>query len=284
MRKTILITVLVCAGFFLLDGKMVNAAMDESAAFRKQQFDESMKEVCNRVMLAIYNDILSVKGDYDNLVDFDQHVLSKNQYGIYTIEYQHKILQGIRSGEFLNFGVTIVKPEDVNFNNYGQQAFNFGFPLLDVKFAGYQRTNRKWMKFSIQEVVQRNGDPLLEEQKKHLPLKLSLETDKKEYKIREDIQITVILENVSNKNLWIKSLDNETLYFLYANTKWGALSISEEKEKRKRKFILTPGQKVYKNFVGSGSSVPHEFEIYCSYAVTFKGVKPSSVIKVKVIE
>ncbi|MCK5082353.1 MAG: hypothetical protein KAR31_05555 [Candidatus Omnitrophica bacterium] len=140
------------------------------------------------------------------------------------------------------------------------------------------------MKFSIQEVVQRNGDLLLEEQKKHLPLKLSLETDKKEYKIREDIQITIILENVSNKNLWIKSLDNETLYFLYANTKWGAIPKSEEKEKRKGKFILTPGQKVYKKFVGSGSSTPHEFEIYCSYAVTFKGVKPSSVIKVKVIE
>ena len=283
MRKTILITVIICVGFSLLTCKVVNAAEDRPSSILKERFDEPLKNICNSVMIAIYNDILSIREDYDNLVDFGKHVLSQNQHGIYAIEYQHKILDGARKGEFLVFGVTIIKPEDTNFNEFGQQAFNFGFPLLDVKFAGYQQTNRKWMKFNIQDVVQRNGDPLLEEQKKYLPLKLSLKTDKENYKVGENIQITVTLENVSRKNLRIKDLDEETLYFLYANTKWGAVIVGE-KNKKKKKFILKPGQKIHKKFIGSGSSVSHEFEIYCSYAITFKGVKPSSVLKVKVIE
>ncbi|MCK5081281.1 MAG: hypothetical protein KAR31_00105 [Candidatus Omnitrophica bacterium] len=233
------------------------------------------------MMIAIYNDILSIRGDHDNLVDFGEHVLSRNQHGVYTIEYQRKISDGARKGEFLNFGVTIVKPADANFNEFGRQAFNFGFPLLDIKIAGYQQTNRKWMKFDIQDVVRRNGDLLLEEQKKHLPLKLSLKTDKEYYNVRENIEVTVTLENVSRSNLWVKNLHNETLYFLYGDAKWGTVAVGE---KRKRKLILKPGQKIHKKFVGSGSSIPREIEIYGSYNMTFKGVKPSSVLKVKIVE
>ena len=285
MRKVILIAVLMCVGTSFSAYKMGNAVEDKPASILKEQFDEPLKSICNRVMIATYNDILSVKGDHDNLADFGQHVLSKNQYGIYVIEYQRTISDGgARRGEFLAFGVTIVKSEDTNFNEYGQQTFNFILPLLNVKFAGYQQTSRKWAKFNILDVIRKNGDPLLEEQKKHLPLKLSLKTDKENYKIGENIQITVTLENVSPKNLWVKSLDDETLYFLYADAKWGTIEAGEKKKRTKRKYILKPGQRIHKKFVGSGSSVPREIEIYCSYALTFKGVKPSSIIKVKVVE
>ena len=284
MRKIALILVFICICFSISACKVVNAGEDGASSISKGRFDEPLKGICNSVMIAIYNDILSIRGDHDNLVDFGEHVLSRNQHGVYTIEYQRKISDGARKGEFLNFGVTIVKPADANFNEFGRQAFNFGFPLLDIKIAGYQQTNRKWMKFSIQDVVQRNGDLLLEEQKKYLPLKVSLKTDKESYKVGENIPITATLENVSRKNLWIRALDRETLYFLYDNAQWGAVELGKRTEERREKFILKPGEKVHKRFIGSGSSVPREIEIYCSYAITFKGVKPSSVIKVKIIE
>ena len=280
MRKIILIVV-VCVGFSIPIYRVASAREERFASVSKGQFDDSLKNVSNRVMIAIYNDILSMKEAQDNLVDFGQHVLSLNQYGIYSLEYRHKISGGVRDGEFLEFGVTIVRPEDTNFGEFGRQAFNFGFPLLDVKFAGYQRTNRKWMRFNIQDIVQKNGDPLLEEQKKYLPLKLSLITDKEYYKVGENIEVTATLENVSRRNLWVKDLDAKTLYFLYGNAEWGTVEIGQAKRER---FILKPGEKVHKKFVGSGSRVPREFEIYCSYAVTYQGVKPSSVLKVKVVE
>ncbi|MCK5013041.1 MAG: hypothetical protein KAS66_04430 [Candidatus Omnitrophica bacterium] len=281
MRKIILIAIFVCIGFSISVYQVVNAVEDRATSVRSQGFDESLRNICNHVMIAVYNDILSIKEDHDNLVNFGEHVLSQNQHRIYSIEYKREISEGARKGEFLKFGVTIVKPEDTNFKEFGQRAFNFSFPLLDLKFTGYQQTNRKWMKFDIQDVVRRNGDLLLEEQKKHLPLKLSLKTDKEYYNVRENIEVTVTLENVSRSNLWVKNLDNETLYFLYGDAKWGTVAVGE---KRKRKLILKPGKKIHKKFVGSGSSIPREIEIYGSYNMTFKGVKPSSVLKVKIVE
>ena len=128
--------------------------------------------------------------------------------------------------------------------------------------------------------MQNNGDLLLKEQRKYLPLKLSLKTVKERYAVNENIEFVVILENVSSNNLRIKDLDKDTLYFLYADMKWGA--VESESKKGKKEFLLKPGEKIQKTFIGRGFSFPREFEIYCSYALTYKGVKPSNVLKVHV--
>lgn len=286
MRRIIQVTALILIGMVLMSFpcQPVDAIEEMASSASNVQLTDVLKEVCNSVMIAIYNDILSMKQDYVNLEDFGEHVLTRNQRGIYRIEYQHTILDGMRKGEFLAFGATIVKSEDTNFNEHGQQAFNFDFPLMGIKFSGYQKTSRKFMKFSIQEIVQKNGDPLLLEQQKHLPLRLTLKPNQDSYKIGENMKISVILENVSRKNLWIKDLNGETLYFLYNDVKWGAVEVSASEKKRRRKFILEPGQKIRKKFIGSGSSVVRTIEVYCSYAMAFKGVRPASVLTVEVTE
>ena len=113
---------------------------------------------------------------------------------------------------------------------------------------------------------------------------ISLKTGKENYKVGENIEITVILENVSLRNLWVKGLDKDTLYFLYDGAKWGTVLVGKKGERRRERFVLKPGEKIHRKFVGSGSSKPREIEIYCSYIVTFQGVKPSQVLTVKVIE
>jgi hypothetical protein len=282
MKRIFLITLIGILAFVL---SPLGAKADQGASpsFKTKGFSEDLKETCNRVMLAIFQDILSRKGDYDNLVNFGEWALSKNQYGIHSIEYGREILYGVRKGEFLRFGVTIVRPEDTNFSKYGREAFNFVFPLLNVKFSGYQQTNRQWLKFDIQDIVRQNGDPLLEEQQKYLPLQLSLVTDKEVYRVGEKIQVTVTLKNVSEKSLWVNSLSDRNLYFLYGNTKWGAAELRSRSGKKER-FVLEPGLTVSRTFVGSGLEVPQELEIYCSYLLTFEGVKPFSIIRVKVVE
>ena len=282
MKKSFIIILIgICALIALpLEARADKGVSNSSKA---EGFSEDLKETCNRAMRGVFQDILLEKENYDNLVNFGDWTLSKNQYGIYAIEYGREILYGPRKGEFLRFGVTIVRPEDTNFSKYGHEAFNFVFPLLNVKFAGYQQTNRKWLQFDIQDIVRQNGDPLLEAQQKYLPLELSLETDKKVYRVGEDIRVTVTLKNVSEKSLWVNSLNDRNLYFLYGDTKWGAAEL-RSKPGRKERFVLEPGLTVSRTFVGSGLKDPQEFEIYCSYLLTFEGVKPSSIVRVKVVE
>ena len=255
-----------------------------SVSSAQAPFDDRLKEICNQVVLAIYNAVLSHKGRYKDLEDFDRQVLKENQYGIYSIDYRHTAVVGPYKDKPFMFGVTIVRPEDTNFHEFGKQAFDFGFPLLDLKFAGYENIYWRSHQFSIQSVIQENGDPLLEEQQRYLPLKLSLRTVKEQYHVREDIDFIVTLENISSTNLWVRDLDAETLYFLYDNAQWGAGESATKREERIKRLILRPGEKISKQFRGSGFSAPQEFDIYGSYIITFEGVKPSSILKVRVIK
>ena len=239
-----------------------------------------LQELCNQVIFAIYQDIAALKGRYPELEQYGPYVLSQNQYGIYSLEYEYLVSERFRKGELAAFGITIVRFEDTNFRQHGNQTFNFGFPLLDLKFAGYQEMFRRQEAFDIQTVIQKNGNLLLDEQSKLLPLKLTLETIKDSYLVGEDIEILVALENVSSRNLWVKELNQETLFFLYGDTPWGAKEIGRKKLSKVKRQILEPGQKITARFVGSGFLEPQDVEIFGSYVETFKGVNPSSFIKV----
>jgi hypothetical protein len=275
--------IFLCVCYLVWACAFVDAG-EESSAAAQGPFDQRVKEIANEVMFAVYNDILSSRERYGDLKNFDQSALSRNQYGIYSIYYQHRAVVGPYKDKPFEFGVTIVGLEDTSFNEFGRGTFNFSFPLLGLKFAGYERVYWRPNQFSIQDVIQKNGDPLLEEQKKRLPLKLSLKTVEDYYRVNEDIEFIVTLENISSKNLWVRELNGDTLYFRYGNAQWGAKETSAQKKKREKRFILEPGEKVYKKFVGSGFPAPREFEVYCSYTLTFQGVKPFSVLKVKVVE
>jgi len=289
MGKIALILILFGTGLLLPLCQEANTeedfSTDHALSAAQEPLSQEVVDISNQVMLAIYDDIFSGKHRYINLADFGRHTLTKNRYGIYSIEYKHEITEeGYRKGQFLMFGVTIVKLEDTDFDEFGRKAFHFNFPLLGLKFAGYGKTNRERNQFEIQKVVQKNGDPILREQVKRLPLKLSLETVKESYAVDESIKFVVTLENVSSKGLRIRDLNEHTLYFLYGNTPWGTFEVGENIGKKAKRIVLEPGGKIRKTFTGSGFSSAQEVEIYCSYVLTFKGVKPSSILKIKIVK
>jgi hypothetical protein len=284
MKKSIFPLIIVCALMCFVDNQSLEAqdsySTKSSDRVSPPTMDAFLKDLCNQVMFAIYQDITTFKEEYMELEDFGPYVLSENQYGIYSLEYEYIVSEGFQKGERIAFGVTIVRLDDTNFNQYGNQAFAFGFPLLDLKFSGYQQESRRQEAFDIQKVIQKNGNLLLAEQNKHLPLKLTLETVKENYHVGEDIEIIVILQNVSSKNFWVKELSEDTLFFIYGDTHWGTRKIGPKKQQKIKRQILKQGQRISERFVGSGFLEPQEIEIFGSYVVTFKGVNPSSFLKI----
>ena len=279
MKKSALSRVFTWVLLLLMVAKPISA-QESHPSTSADPAPAPLEELCNQVIFAIYQDIAAVKSKYAELEQFGPYVLSQNQYGIYSLEYEYIVPEGFRKGERAAFAVTIVRMEDTNFRQHGDQAFNLGFPLLDLKFAGYQEMLMRQNAFDIQNVIQKNGDLLLEEQNKLLPLKLTMETIKDSYWVGEDIEILVTLENVSSKNFWVKELNKETLFFIYGDTPWGAQEIGRKKSNKIKKRVLEPGQKITAKFVGSGFLEPQVVKIFGSYAVTFKGVNPTNFIKV----
>jgi hypothetical protein len=244
-------------------------------------FDQEIKDLANKTMRMIYDNILAGKQHYESLRNFDESVLSMNQYGIYSIQYASEVFAQNGQKLSLEFGLTVVGMDDTYFDGHHRDAFNLGFPLLGFKFIGYQKRNRERKQFDIHETINNNSSLFLEEQNRRLPLKLSLATAKEVYKVGEKVDVTVTLENVSNKIFWITDLNETTLYLILGDAKWG--TARPVKNKNIPKIKLKPGAKVYKKIMGSGFSFPQEVEIYCSYGTTFKGVKPYSVLKIEII-
>ena len=81
--------------------------------------------------------------------------------------------------------------------------------------------------------------------------------------------------------MWVKDINDSTLYCLFNNKSWGtqAQGVSGTKD-----IVLKSGQSLRRQFVGEKLKEPQEIEIYCSYGLSIKGVKPSGILKVKVTE
>jgi len=247
-------------------------------------FELPLKTKFNDVMYAAYQDILSVKDDYEELQNFDRTALSKNRYGVYSINYYYEGPLGPYEKAEITFGLTIFPEDDETYDQYGRKAFYYGFPLLGAKFSGYQVTVRYRDAFDIHKMIQKHGDVLLEEQKKNLPLVLSIEALKDSYHIDESVDFIVSLENVSAKNYRIKDLNAGTLKFFYDEKELIAKDTGQSRYSGQEKIVLDPSEKISKKFTISGFSDLGDVVIYCSYLLTFKGVEPSGILRIKIIE
>lgn len=270
---------------------MINAGVPWASPVREAPdrvaavIDPALAKTADRVMMAIYDAILPDKDHEDQLMDFDRFALYRNRYGITAIRYRREIPEGMRKGEFLEFGVSVVGMADTDFSEFGSDSFAFLFPFLGIKFAGYQYTSRKYMKFSLKEIIRRNIVPFVLEQNKHLPLKLTLSPVKDHFQVEERVRIRATVENVSQRALWVKDIDTDTMYFLHADIPWEVRKVNAPYRKDDRiKILLSPGEKIGAEFYGSGFFIPNAYEIYGSYGVTFQGVRPSSITKVRIVE
>lgn len=236
---------------------------------------------CNEVMMDIYYEILKAKGDYDELMDFGNRYLSKNRYGIYKVEFKTQTVDSRGNVSPYAFGATIVKSNDTDFEEHGRKKFKTEFPLLGLKIVGYQIKSFSVKQYNLRRAIRKKKDVLMDLQQPYLPIQLSVKTGKEKYRVGEPVEFLVTIRNVSNKNIIVKDLSPRTLFFKYKRRSWGA---QEVKKKALGNRLLKPGEFLSKRFLGEAFAAPEEIEVYVQYAMNFYDVKPSSTLKVKIIE
>ena len=255
----------------------INTAADQPI------FDEETKALCNQVMMNVYHDISEAKAVYKELGSFNETALSFNAKGIYSIHYKYIEPEGILKRESYEFGLTIVGFKDPNIFPSDGPSINLGFPLLNLKFIGYQKKTLKRKQFDIQIPLAKHGQILWNHQQKYMPYQLSLEPVKEEFKINEPIEFTVTLKNSTNKNVLVKDLDSKTLFFLYDDKVGGATEVGAA-AKDIKDVVLKSQELISKRFRINGVPNPKELEIYCSYILTYQEVKPSASLKINVVK
>ena len=244
--------------------------------------DSESKNLYNKVMMEIFNEILQNKGKFRELKNFDQSALTTNPYGIYTFRYKFSDGASAYKKQIFEFGLTMVGLNDKQAFGKTSSNFDLSFPLLDFRFSGYQVRTPGTRKFDLEKLVQKYGQELWDYQQKYMPYQIKLTAVKNEYKVGEEIEFKVSLKNPSQLNFKVKDLSTNTLFFLYNNKTWGATEVNPA-ESDDKEFILKSGDSVEKNFKGPPIVTPQEFEIYVSYGLTYQGVKPSDSLKIKVV-
>ena len=250
------------------------------------QIDEETKQICNQAMLNIYDDILAVKEKHKELVNFGENSFYENKYGIYTIVYQYDGDTADnpdlkRKETPYAFALTVDKMADITFKQK-EGAFNYGFPLLGIKFSGYQKKHVIRSQFDILPLVDKHGTLLSDHQQKYLPLRLYLRPLKENYRVRDDIEFEVVLKNVSKRNMIVKSLGYDSLYFLFNNEVWGASPSGGVKGGES--LVLGAGQSISTVFKGASFQRPQEFNIYCVYRMTIKEINPYGILTLKIVD
>lgn len=232
-------------------------------------------ELCVRVMDSIYEEILRLKVKYDELEGFSEKNVSVNDYGFKAIEHEYKSKNRKNA-----FGVTIVGLTDTYFKKSKGNVFEVKFPILGVKIQGYQKHLARGKQFDIQAVTDIFGQLIRARQAKELPFELTVKPEKKVFKTREDIVFTVTLKNVTNKIMVVKDLNQETLFFIYNNKEWGTSEIDPESYSKVQKITLREGESLEKRFKSRGYSFPKSFNVFCSYVMSYKGVRPSTIMSI----
>jgi len=262
--------------FFLLAVNVPMSRAEEKVA----EFSPELKEICNQAMINIYKDILKVKDKYSELKNFDEKVLYENQYGIMTLIYKDTPEKVTRNTVPFELGLTIDKMEDVSFAKKANN-FNFAFPMLGLKFTGYQTKRLVRSHLDVLPLVNKHGAVLSDYQQQFLPLRLTVRTLKDSYKVREDIEFEVILKNVSKRHMYVKSLGIDTLYFVISGAAWGTSPNS--KERGGKRSILKAGESLSLKFKGESFQKPQDIDIYCAYRMSINGVNPANTLRVKIV-
>jgi len=237
-------------------------------------------ETCNEVMANIFLDILEKKDRYKELSHFGEHTVYENEYGIISIHYQTIIGEERINQQRYEFWLSIIGLDDINIFQSEEGSFEHRYPLLKIKLAGYQSKTQYRDKFKLKVPAERRSLTLLELQQESLPFQLSLEPAKEKFLTNEKIDFKVILKNVSKNSIKLKELNSQTLKFLYDGEPW---DLDEQDKKAPEKVVIKPNEKIEKSYTIEGPSVPREFELFTTYSMTYKGVKPSTSATFKII-
>ena len=244
--------------------------------------DETTKEVCNKVILGIYNEILKSKDKYRELSHFDEKALYENKYGIYTISYQNDDPNNnTRTGPY-EFLITIVGIDDTASKPAGFEDKHYGFPIIGLRTSSFIRRDFKFHRYDIDAPIKKYNDLLYDYQQKFHPLQVILKSDKETFKVDERIEFEVIVKNAGTKNYMVKSLGEKSVFFTIDDQEWGTRSAAAKSVPQNVR--PPPDGSIKRTFKGHSFSTPREVEIFCTYNVAYKGIFPFGRLKVKIVE
>lgn len=278
-------------------------------------------EKLNEVMKKIYDEAVAAKAKFREMASFDETALTKNEYGIYKIEYAMPIPEGAKNVWPFAFGVTIDKPKDKTFT---EQAgyFNYPLPYLEHQISAYAVKHPLRRQFDVAALIDKLGTELVDYQQQFLPLQVYLVMEKDEYKVHEMIHFKLVLANVSKHNILVKELGEKSLFFSINDTYWGtkagdvqetkplsrfearrmqqkarieALRARRGRQKvtptsRERKtrvgdqLILRSQEALTIDFTGDGYKRPQDVKIRVVYQLNFRGIKPTATATLKIVE
>ncbi|MBF0484848.1 MAG: hypothetical protein HQL25_09110 [Candidatus Omnitrophica bacterium] len=245
------------------------------------QFNEGTASACNLAMDQIYDHIVKMKKIYKELSNFEQMVPVKNKYGVKTFDYKYEDFDSRRPLKY-QLGVEVIKSIDKSSFSGKEGYFQRELPLLGVKLAGFVDAGGRQRFFDLEQYIEDFGKALWNIQQDYLPYKLMLKPEKEIYAIGEDISFKVTLKNTGRQILKFKDLNENTVFFLYGGKPWG-IKRTNESAKDIADFYLKPGEIRTTIFKGDAFNMPKDVEIECTYALPYKGVRPSGILKVKVI-
>ncbi len=232
----------------------------------------------NQVILDIFQDILKVKKDYPELENFGEKAFFKNKNGINGILYEYTYP---KTGEVFSFGITINAMDDIDFEGK-EGKFNYGFSKLGVKISGFSQKHPLRTQFDLMPLVSKYGMALAEEQQNFMPLRVFIRPVKGSFQVRENVEFDVVLKNVSKRHMVVKSLGQETLYFLINKQGWGTSPLSGKQGGSDE--VLKSGEETVLRLKGESFQKPQEIELTCFYRMSIDGVNPVGKIRIMITE
>ncbi len=257
------------------------ALLPARAAAQEPSGAEEIRMLCNDIMTAVYNEIISVKEDYEGLEGFSEDVLFENSDGFYAIVYESNQTDDSRKRSNYGLGLAITGINDTLFQDRDGR-FETDFPLLGVKMTGYQPRFLKRSQLDIRPLVKKYGLRLADHQQALLPIRLSIEPVKDTFNTGEEVVFDVVLKNTGKSHTYVNSLGSSTLFFLLNNSPWGTRP--SEYEEGGQRVILRAGEEVRVRFRGDAYLRPQRISIYGVYNLSIKGVNPYAGAEIHIVE
>ncbi len=252
-------------------------------AQEKMVLDEATKELCNKIMMDIFTEIRDSQGQFPELQGFNENNLSKNPYGFLSINFENPKYVSPGRDYYYKFSLTIDGMEDQSPREPNSQPLQFGFPILGLKFQGYQVMRIRGRHFSLTPLIEKFGRVLYDHQQKYVKLKLVIEPEKRIYKIGERISFKVSLKNLTGQSLKVKPLNDKTLFFTINDRVWGTQPETAQPGESVKEEVLYPTYSVSRSFKGDSFRTSGEVEIRCTYNMVYKGVLPVTSTRLKII-
>jgi hypothetical protein len=250
-----------------------------ACAIEAKAQDEA-RSLANEMIQNVFAEAQEAGKTKSALAQLSQENFFKGEDGLLRIDYSTNYIdERSRQEQSYAFALVFVKMDEKNPYQDQAHAFSFEYPLLQLKLVGFQSQLPSKFSFNLGNSINRHLRKMEEFQQRFLPLSLTIEIEKEEYKPAEAITFNVHLRNLSGRPFQVHDLNEQTLYLEYAGKNWGSSDLTDNPGKP---VVLKKDDKLTKSFTINAPIKPGLVDVYCSYNMTYSGVKPSTTVSFQI--